>query len=189
MLGALASPHRGSPPSLISLELHLGYVRCPSATCPLPCSPPHFEKHTLGDEQACVCRQAGSGVWGVLACLLIRYLVSSWLPLGFPGARDRNVSSRPVARFERCLHACVWPCLFVPRDSSHVLLFRTAKWLSTCPVELHQSPRSLGSWPGVVPELGFRAQPKFSLSARGSMADRALLTLFPSLGPGFTLIR
>ena len=128
-------------------------------------------------------------VWGVLACLFIRYLVSSWLPLCFPGARDRNGSFRPVARFEKCLHACVWPCLFVPGDSPRVLPFRTAKWLSACPVELHQSPRSLGSWPGVVPELGFRAQPKFSLSARGSVADRAPLTLFPSLGPGFTLTR
>ena len=79
--GALASPHRGSPPSLISLELHMCYVRCPSATCPLPCPPPHFEKHTLGDEQACVFAvrpEAASG--GCLhACSSV-----TWFHLGYP---------------------------------------------------------------------------------------------------------
>ena len=80
----------------------------------------------------------------------------------------------------------MWPCLFVPGGSSRLLLFPTARWLSTCPIELHQSPRSLGSWPGVVPELGVRAQPRFSLSTRGSLVDRAPLPLVPSLGPGCT---
>ena len=37
--------------------------------------------HTALDEQACVCRQARGGVWGVLTCLFVRYLVSLGYPL------------------------------------------------------------------------------------------------------------
>ena len=69
-------------------------------------------------EQACICRQARGGVWGVLTCLFVRYLVSLGYPLDslwFPLETIRGTemfffSARGSIR--GCLHACSWPCLF-----------------------------------------------------------------------------
>ena len=62
-------------------------------------------------------------------------------------------------------------CLLVHYLVSLVAPWFPARWLSACPIGLHQSPRSLGSWPGVVPEVGVRARPRFRLSTRGSLVD------------------
>ena len=69
-------------------------------------------------EQACNCRQARGGAWGVLTCLFACYLVSLGYPLDslwFPLETVRGTemfSFRPAAHFRGCLHACSWPCLF-----------------------------------------------------------------------------
>ena len=69
-------------------------------------------------EQACICRQARGGAWGVLTCLFACYLVSLGYPLDslwFPLETVRGTemfffSAR--GSFRGCLHACSWPCLF-----------------------------------------------------------------------------
>ena len=63
-------------------------------------------------EQACVCRQARGGVWGVLTCLFVGYLVSLAYPLvslWFPSETVLGTEMflvRPAAHFRGCLHAC-----------------------------------------------------------------------------------
>ena len=74
------------------------------------------------------------------------------------------------------LHAAHSPTPAPPTHVSRSQFYSLVRWLSACAIELLQSLRSLGSWPGVVPVVGFRAQPRVSLSTRGSLADRTPLT-------------